>query len=157
MKELIKRFYNAFDQLDANTMVACYHKDVVFEDPAFGVLEGDRARAMWQMLCENQKDKDFKVNVYNIKVSDTEGTAQWEAFYIFSKTGKKIHNKINATFEFKDGLIIKHTDKFSLHKWATQAFGVTGFIMGKTHFFKSKLNHQTNHLVDKYIQKKELL
>ncbi|MCB0463400.1 MAG: nuclear transport factor 2 family protein [Flavobacteriaceae bacterium] len=152
MKDLITKFYSAFQQLDANKMTSLYHKDIVFEDPAFGVLEGERARAMWQMLCESQKDKNFKVEATNI----TENSAHWEAFYTFSKTGRNVHNKIDATFEFKDSLIIKHMDDFNLHNWAKQAIGFKGWLLGGTNFFKNKLQSQTNYLLDKYIDKKKL-
>lgn len=53
MKTVIQIFYDAFTKLDANTMTSYYHDAVIFEDPAFGVLKGERANAMWQMLCES--------------------------------------------------------------------------------------------------------
>ncbi len=46
MKEQIELFYSAFDNLDAEKLVAQYHEDIIFEDPAFGVLKGDRAKNM---------------------------------------------------------------------------------------------------------------
>jgi ketosteroid isomerase-like protein len=156
MTDVITKFYTAFKNLDADTMCACYHEDIVFEDPAFGVLNGNNAKAMWQMLCESQKGKNFSVEVSNIKANNEEGSAHWEAHYNFSKTGRKVHNKIDATFQFKDGLIIKHTDVFNLHQWAKQAMGFKGFILGGTGFFKSKLQKQTNHLLAKYIKEKKL-
>lgn len=151
MDELIKTFYTAFNHLDADTMVSCYHEDIVFEDPAFGVLEGTRAGNMWRMLCEAQKkETDFKVIFSNVKIDGNYGSANWEAFYTFSKTRRKVHNKISAEFEFKDGKIIKHTDHFNLHKWAKQALGLKGFILGGTGYFKTKLRHQTNTLLDRF-------
>lgn len=155
MEKLITTFYNAFSNLDAETMCSCYHKDVVFEDPAFGILEGNRAKAMWQMLCESQKGKGFKVIASNIEANENEGSAHWEAYYNFSKTGRKVHNKIDAKFEFKDGLIIKHTDEFNLHNWAKQAMGFKGLLFGGMGFFKAKLKKQTNYFLDKYIAEKK--
>ena len=156
MKTVIENFYKAFQNLDADGMIACYHDDIIFEDPAFGVLEGERAKAMWQMLCESQKGKDFKVIVSNIEASNYGGSAHWEAFYTFSKTGKKVHNIIEAQFEFKDDLIFRHKDDFILYNWAKQALGFKGLIMGRTQFFKSKLKTQTNYLLDKFIKEKKL-
>ncbi len=150
MKNIIESFYQAFKNLDAETMADCYHKDIVFEDPAFGVLKGERAKNMWQMLCESQKGKNFVVNTYNITCNEKTGSAHWEAFYKFSKTGRKIHNKIDAEFIIKDGKIIKHTDHFNLHNWAKQALGFKGYLMGGTSFFKRKLQLQTNRLLDKF-------
>lgn len=156
MKTLIEKFYQAFSDLDAETMVSYYHDDIVFEDPAFGVLKGDKAKAMWQMLCASQKGKDFKVISSDITANETEGSAHWEAFYTFSKTGRKVHNKINAQFEFKDGFIISHKDTFNLHNWAKQAMGFKGLVIGRTRYFSNKLKTQTNYLLDKYIQEKKL-
>ena len=152
MKHLITDFYQAFHQLDANKMTSYYHKDIVFKDPAFGILRGKEANTMWQMLCATQKGKDFKVEASNI----TDNSAHWEAHYTFSKTGRKVHNKIDATFEFKDGLIIKHTDNFNLHNWAKQAIGFKGWLLGGTGFFRKKLQSQTNYLLHKFMTEKKL-
>jgi len=150
VKTLIEKFYTAFANLDAETMASCYHNDIVFEDPAFGVLKGEHAKNMWRMLCESQKEKNFIVEFSNIKADETSGSAHWEAHYNFSKTGRKIHNKIDAEFTFKDGKIINHLDCFNLHKWASQALGFKGYALGWTGFFKTKLQGQTNHLLSKY-------
>lgn len=150
---LIEKFYQAFSHLDSETMSECYHEKVTFKDPAFGVLEGVRAKNMWRMLCKSQKGKDFNVKAYDIHVDGDRGTARWEAFYTFSKTGRKIHNIIDAEFEFSDGKIISHTDRFDLYRWSKQALGVKGFMMGWTAFFKRQLNAQTNKLLDRFEEK----
>ena len=155
MKTIIDDFYEAFTNLDADKMISYYHDAIVFEDPAFGILKGERAKAMWQMLCESQKGKNFKVVSSNITANETNGTAHWEAFYTFSKTGRKVHNEIDAKFEFKEGLIIKHTDSFNLRKWSSQAMGLKGLLFGSMGFFKTKLQKQTNYLLDKYIGEKK--
>ncbi|WP_179018976.1 nuclear transport factor 2 family protein [Winogradskyella forsetii] len=156
MEKLIEKFYASLNNCDDKSVLACYHDDVVFKDPAFGTLKGERAKAMWSMLCESQKGKDFKVEFSNVKANAETGSAHWEAFYTFSKTGRKVHNVINASFEFKDGLIIKHTDEFDLHKWAKQAMGIKGIFFGGMTFFKNKLQRQTNGLLDKFMNKKKL-
>lgn len=151
MEEVIKTFYEAFNKLDAETMISCYHKDIVFEDPAFGVLTGERVGNMWRMLCAAQKNEPgFKVSYYDIKTEGNTGSAKWEAHYIFSKTKRSVHNKITAQFEFKDGKIIKHTDHFNLRAWAKQALGFKGFVLGGTRYFKNKLKHQTNRLLTSF-------
>ncbi len=154
MKTIIIDFYKAFNDLDANTMTSYYHDDIIFEDPVFGVLKGIRAKAMWQMLCESQNGKDFKVEVSNIEANENEGSAHWEAFYTFSKTGREVHNKIDAEFKFKDGLIISHIDSFSLYSWSKQALGFKGVVLGRTRYFKNKLRSRTNRLLSMYIEKK---
>lgn len=154
MKNIIENFYTAFSKLDAETMVSYYHKDIIFEDPAFGILKGERAKNMWRMLCESQKNKNFQVSFSNIEANENKGTVHWEAHYIFSKTGRTVHNSIQAYFEFKDGKIIKHTDKFNLYNWSKQALGLKGFVLGNTKYFRHKLKAQTNRLLDSYEKNK---
>lgn len=146
--QLIHTFYTAFTQKDAAGMNACYHDEIVFEDPAFGQLKGQDAKDMWSMLCANATD--LKIEYSTVQVKADTGHAHWEAWYTFSQTGRKVHNVIDAEFEFKDGKIIKHTDRFHLRKWAGQALGFKGKLLGGTKFFKRKLNEQTNKLLRKY-------
>lgn len=148
--EIINQFYTAFKNLDAEAMVSCYHDDIVFEDPAFGKLHGEHAKNMWRMLCKSQQGKDFKVKFSDARFENNIGTANWEAIYTFSKTDRKVHNKIMANFLFQNGKIINHTDSFSLHRWASQALGIKGFALGWLPFFKSKLQSQTNQLLQKF-------
>ena len=149
MRELIQTFYTGLSERDAEQMISCYHKDILFEDPAFGQLSGDRACDMWRMLCKN--GKDLKVTFSDIEANDQKGSAHWEAQYTFSKTGRPVHNIIDATFEFKDGKIYRHVDHFDLHRWASQAMGWKGKLLGGTSFFQKKLQQQTNRLLDKFI------
>jgi ketosteroid isomerase-like protein len=148
MEKTIEAFYQAFKERDAEKMVSFYHDDVVFEDPAFGELKGERAKNMWRMLCQNATDLTIEFD--QIKSTKDKGTAHWEAHYTFSQTNRKIHNKIDAHFVFKDDKIIRHKDVFNLHNWAKQALGFKGWLLGGTSFFKSKLQNQTNHLLTKF-------
>jgi ketosteroid isomerase-like protein len=145
-KEIISKFYQAFKVLDAETMSACYHPNVIFEDPAFGILKGEHAANMWRMLCQSQQDKGMLIE-FNVL---TDYTAHWEARYVFSRTGRKVHNRIHADFEFSEGLIIKHTDQFNLHRWAGMALGLQGKLIGWTPYFRKKLQLQTNRLLQKF-------
>lgn len=145
---IVDQFYQAFSEKDWSKMQACYHQDVTFTDPAFGTLKGDNAREMWRMLCE--QGKDLKITYSTEKVSDNHQKAHWEAWYTFSKTGKKVHNVIDANFEIKDGLIYRHIDQFNIHKWASQALGFQGWLLGGTQFFKRKFQEQAKKSLDKY-------
>jgi len=150
MRNTIEKFYEAFHNLDAEKMVSLYHPDIEFEDPAFGKLKGERAKNMWRMLCRSQKGKDFRIS-YNVSHFEYENAnANWEAFYTFSQTGRKVHNRISASFILNDGLIIKHIDDFNLYAWSKQALGLKGFLLGNTYFFKKKLNQRTNKLLDDF-------
>ena len=153
MENLIKSFYEAFNRLDAEDMVSLYDNEVIFEDPAFGILRGEHAKNMWRMLCASQKESEFKVIVSDIEINDHEGRARWDAYYTFSKTGRKVHNIVSASFVFEDGKIIKHTDHFDLYRWSQQALGFKGFLFGWARIFKKQLNKQTNQLLNKFENK----
>src|SRR5947207_613457 len=103
---LIQRFYAALHRHDAADMIACYHPEVEFSDPVFRDLKGNKARAMWQMLCE--RGKDLEVVASDIHADDATGRAHWDAHYTFSQTGREVLNRIDARFEFRDGLISRH-------------------------------------------------
>jgi ketosteroid isomerase-like protein len=125
---LLETFYDAFKKRDAEAMVACYHPDIWFSDPVFNDLRGPRAGAMWRMLCE--RATTLVVESSGISADDKTGRAHWEARYDFTATGRKVHNVIDATFEFADGKIIRHADKFDLWKWAGMALGAKGKLLG---------------------------
>ena len=92
-------------------MNECYAEDIVFSDPVFMVLKGDEVRAMWEMLCKNAKD--FSLTYSNIELLDEEyATCNWVATYTFSKTGRKVVNRIKAYMKFYEGEIIEHSDAF---------------------------------------------
>lgn len=146
--QIITKFYTAFAQKDWKTMQSCYHDDIVFEDPAFGQLKGEKAKKMWRMLCE--QGKDLKVEFSEVSEDEQSGKAHWEAWYTLDLTKRKIHNKIDASFELKDGLIIKHVDTFNLHNWAKQAFGFKGRLFGGTSFFRKKFQAQANKALNRY-------
>ncbi len=149
--ELIKKFYTSFANGDATTMIDCYHDEIVFEDPAFGQLKGDKAKAMWQMLLS--RNSDIKIEFKLLESTETAAMAQWIATYFYGNKKRKVINKVLAKFELKDGLIIKHTDDFDLWKWTKQALGFSGYLLGWSSFMKSKIQVQTNTLLKNYMAK----
>ena len=126
--KIIRDFYDSFARRDAEGMVAHYAPDVHFSDAVFQDLRGDEARSMWRMLCA--RGKDLKVVASDIAADDTSGRAHWDADYLFSATGRQVHNSIDASFTFRDGKIVRHVDAFDLHRWAGQALGLTGRLFG---------------------------
>jgi ketosteroid isomerase-like protein len=137
---LINRFYEALARRDAVVMADCYHPEVEFSDPVFPRLIGKQAGNMWRMLCE--RGKDLRVEYRDVTANDDSGQAHWEAWYTFSATGRKVHNTIDAHFEFRDGKILRHRDTFSFPAWARQALGTTGFLLGWTGLVRQKVQAQ---------------
>ena len=136
-EDTLRRFYEAFSRRDAATMAACYAPDVQFSDPVFTDLRGPQAGLMWKMLCE--RGKDLKIEFRDVRADGASGSAHWEAWYTFSTTGRKVHNVIDASFEFRDGRIVRHTDRFDLYRWARQALGPAGVLLGWTPLLQNKV------------------
>ncbi len=148
---LLTKFYTAFQDKDYKTMQGCYADNATFTDEVFQNLNSPQVRAMWEMLCKT--GKDLKLDFKNITANDTTGSAEWTAWYTFSKTGKKVENRIKADFKFQDGKIIQHRDHFSFAKWAGQALGFTGILLGGTDFLKNKVRKTAIQSLEHFMKK----
>ena len=141
----IEAFYAAFAALDADAMAAFYADDVHFEDPVFGLEGREAVMAMWRMLCESVKAKgreDWSLEASAVRADAHEGSARWEARYRFSATGRLVHNRIDATFVFRDGLVVRHVDQFDVWRWSRQALGTPGLLLGWSGFLRRKVRAQ---------------
>ena len=132
-------------------MQECYADDVTFDDPAFPGLTGKRAKAMWHMLVVN--GKDLQLTFSDVIANDSTGSCNWVAVYTFSLTDNKVTNRVHADFNFKNGKIANHRDTFDFHKWASQAMGMKGMLLGWTGFFKRKVQGITKGRLDAFVAK----
>ncbi len=78
------------------------------------------------------------------------GSAHWEADYTFS-TGRRVHNVIEASFEFENGLIADHRDGFDLYAWARQALGPVGVLLGWSPPVQGKIRGQAREGLDEFM------
>lgn len=138
--QLIDGFYRAFSVKDHAVMAACYADAATFSDPVFPALDADQARAMWRMFCEG--GNEIAVSHRDVTADDRHGRAHWEAIYDFPKTGRRVHNKIDAEFEFSDGLITRHRDSFDLYRWTRMALGPLGTVLGWTPIVQNQVRAQ---------------
>ncbi len=151
-QQLITTFYQAFRNKDYKAMQNCYADGAVFNDPVFTNLNATEVKAMWQMFCV--KGKDLQIQFHNVQANEKNGSAEWIANYTFSKTNNKVVNYIKANFNFENGKIVKHTDKFNFYKWARQALGTTGLLLGWTPFVKSKVSREALKNLTAFIESK---
>lgn len=143
--ELIGRFYTAFARRDHQVMASCYAADAEFSDPVFSNLRGAEVPGMWRMLCE--RGTDLRIEFRDV----TDRSAHWEAWYTFSATGRKVHNVIDATFEFENGLIRRHTDRFDLYRWSRQALGLKGILLGWAPLVQNAIRGQARRSLEKFL------
>ncbi|WP_316816923.1 nuclear transport factor 2 family protein [Pedobacter nyackensis] len=151
-EKLIHHFYTSFQHKDVESMQDCYADDAKFSDPVFTDLNATEVRSMWAMLVKN--GKDMRVEFKNIKSTENGATAEWDAWYTFSKTGNKVHNQIKASFVIENGKIAQHRDHFNFHKWASQALGLTGKLLGWTSFLRKKISSTARKNLQTFITKK---
>ncbi len=137
---LISRFYNALASLHADEMNACYSNDIVFYDPMFGLLKGEEAKAMWQMLCSRAQQFSLEYNGI-ADAGDGYYNCNWTARYTFSKTRRTVVNNGRAYMKIENGFITEHSDGWSLSKWSAQALGLAGKLFGWNNFFRRKIKN----------------
>lgn len=137
---LLTRLYDALAARNGAGMGACYSDDARFSDPVFRDLDAAGVRAMWAMLCS--RATDLTVEVSGVEADDARGKAHWIATYTFSKTGRRVRNVIDAEFEFRDGLIVRHTDTFDLWRWTGMALGAKGTLLGWTPLVQNAILHE---------------
>jgi len=127
-EQLIRDFYRAFAARDAQGMARCYHADIAFSDTVFPMLRGEEASDMWRMLLSRAADLEITLDEAHADADG--GHARWTARYTFSRTNRRVVNRIHAMFAFRDGLIVRHYDSFPFWRWARQALGPAGLALG---------------------------
>jgi ketosteroid isomerase-like protein len=147
--ELLTGFYRAFAARDGEAMATAYAADATFSDPVFVLLKGAEIGAMWTMLCS--RAKDLRVEATHIGANETAGRAHWEAWYPFTKTGRQVHNVIDAEFEFRDGKIVRHVDTFDFWNWAAMALGPPGKLLGWTPMLRNAVRSEAFHSLEKFM------
>lgn len=148
-RKLIEEFYAAFDMCDGERMAACYAPGATFSDPVFPNLKGDEPGAMWRMLTGQAQD--LRVELVEHDADGDRGSARWVARYTFTKTGRPVVNDVRARFGFTDGLIGEHVDEFSFHRWARQALGPPGLLLGWTPVLRAATRRQARASLDRFM------
>ena len=132
------RFYNALARRDAATLASMYAADAAFQDPVFR-LRGAQVTAMWTGLL--RRARDFSVSYTIAQAGNDRGSVEWTARYLFA--GKRpVVNVILSELEFRDGKIVQHTDAFDFPRWAAQALGVSGRLLGRFGWFRRSVGRK---------------
>ena len=151
-EKLLHSFYGHLDRLNAPGMCQCYQREVVFSDPIFRSLKSWEAAAMWHMLCDRSDGID--VDVIDIHADDERGEARWEARYVYSDTGRIVHNIVRSKFKFFQGKVIRQKDDFDLWRWSRMALGAKGALLGWSPAFQRKLRRMARRRRKRYIRQK---
>jgi len=148
-EQVINQFYSAFQRRDYKTMQDCYADKVIFYDPVFEDLVDDEVKLMWEMLCK--RANDLSINFGQVEADEEYGTCNWVATYTFTRTSRKVVNKIRAHMRFRDRKIIEHSDQFKLSDWCRQALGLPGVLFGSMAWFQKKIRKTAQRSLYDYI------
>ncbi len=146
---LINDFYAAFARRDAAEMAAAYADDAEFSDPVFPRLDANETRGMWRMFCE--RGENLEISWRDVTADDEQGRALWEARYTFGATGRRVHNRIEATFELRDGVIVRHRDRFDFYRWSRMALGPMGMALGWTPIVRNQVRTQARRQLERFL------
>jgi len=147
--DLIERFYGAFAQCDGASMASCYAPQATFSDPVFVGLDAREAGGMWRMLTSQATD--LRVELLEHSADGERGSALWRAHYTFSQTGRPVINDVHASFSFADGLIAEHIDEFDFYRWARQALGLQGLLLGWTPVLRGAVRTRARRSLEQFL------
>jgi hypothetical protein len=149
-QKLIQDFFHCFAGGDYRGMQKCLHPEVEFSDIGFN-LRGTQVGAMWHMIC----DKGTQIMFRDVEADDSQGTARWQCHYDFQKDKHSkphsVHNIIAARFRFEGGLIREHHDTCDFERWARQALGLVGAVLGEFEFLHKKVRESAQEKIDAFI------
>jgi len=153
----LERFYIACQSLDNATIQACYTPAAKFQDPAFNLSGSEQIGGMWHMLCHaarQQGPQHWRLEFSQLQARGRKGAAHREPQYLLTATGKAVHNKIDARFEFDEaGLISLHQDSFDFWRWSRQALGWPGLLLGWTPWMRHKMQRQARRNLQRFMQR----
>ncbi len=131
-RKALAKFYDALARRDAATMSGMYAADASFEDPVFR-LRGAEIGRMWTSLLG--RARNFLVSYSVTQAGADVGDVQWTARYLFGGR-RPVVNVIHSELRFVDGLIVEQRDRFDFRRWAAQALGAPGKLLGRFDWFR---------------------
>lgn len=117
-RDVVTKFYEAFEKKDVGAMEQLYAPNVKFKDAIFAFGDRGGTTKMWKNLFKTDPNAKLKFTLDSADGQNVKG--RWVADYHVN--GRPVHNEVSTTMKVVDGKITEHTDDFSWKKWAPQAF-----------------------------------
>ena len=133
--QTLERFFAALAERDIDAMAQCYAYGAHFEDPVFELQGHREIMGMWSLLFERRSPltDTWTLDFHSLHTLHNRGSARWEPTFLYRPTGRVVHNIVSSQFSFdEDGLITLQRDNFDFWRWARQAYGFVGLMMGWT-------------------------
>ncbi len=92
---------------------------------------------MWRMLLGGGTAVQVRFEV--LEEDGTVGVVRWEAEYRFGAGGRLVRNRVYSVFELREGLIYRQRDSFVFWRWAAQALGWKGLLLGWLPLVRNKV------------------
>ena len=141
-EQLLTKLFQCLNAHDHIGMAECYADEAKFQDIAFTLKDKRQIHAMWDMACSDNNagvKSDIKATVKELSADDSTGRVVVIDDYTFRDTGRKVHNEIVSTFEFRNGKIVTQTDTCDAASWASQACGgLKGFLAGHVEWIRRR-------------------
>ena len=137
-REVLTRFYDALSRRDGETMASLYSPDASFEDEIYR-LRGEDVGKMWRGLMS--RAKTLTVSYTIAKAGAGDGTVEWTARYDYPGGGPVV-NVILSELELAGGKIVRQRDRFDFPRWAAQALGTKGKLLGRFEWFRRVVSRE---------------
>lgn len=116
------------------------HPGIQYFDPLYAALQG----------ADVLKLKRYEASFagFNVKWGDVsdEGdgyfTIPWIKEYTYPVTGRKVKVAGKSYLHLENGRVAGHSEAFSLHRWAKDAYGIAGWFLGSIFFFQRKMRRE---------------
>ena len=131
----LTRFYDALARKDGAALSQMYAPAATFEDPVFR-LRGAEIGRMWKGLLG--RARDFGVAYRIARAAPDRGTVEWTARYLFAGR-RPVVNVILSELRFENGRVVEHRDAFDFPRWAAQALGGPGRLLGRFEWFRNSV------------------
>lgn len=125
-EELLRTFLARLAAHDAAGMSHCYHPDVFYTNPLVPRARGAQAAEAWELAFAELAD--LRVQLVDACADADGGVAHWLASYTFR--GRRVTHPVRSMFAFRQGLVCRHYDHFSLWRWCARALGPAGAALG---------------------------
>ena len=125
-EELLRKLLDRLGARDAEGMRHCYHPEVFYTNPLVPRASGAQAFEAWRAIFDELPD--LHVALGDAAADADGGTAHWRATYTFR--GRRVEHDVRSMFAFRQGLVCRHYDHFSLWRWIARALGPAGLALG---------------------------
>ncbi len=137
-KAVLTAFFDALGRRDGDAVAAFYAPDARFEDEIFRLESADVPK-MWTALLRGSKTLEVSYTI--ARAGAGSGTVEWTARYVYPGGGPVV-NVILSEIQLAEGKIVRQSDRFDFPRWAAQALGRPGRLLGRFEWFRRAVSRK---------------